>query len=207
MSDSFLELAVSLQTNTLTLFIGTGFSKYITDGKAPSWLELIIGLVDRIDVAGSLSSKLLNTDGDGIRSAKFELYVMAQILELEYRKKGRDIRYEAAQVVADLVNPKTINTKKLALLRSFFKDHSQLNFVTTNYDTLISDFLLGGLGACLSRVQRYRRLVRAATCFISMAASPNRTQSSLRSAIITAFSTKITICRGSSSPYCRKRRS
>lgn len=145
MLDAFLELAVSLETNTLTFFIGTGFSKYLTDGKAPSWLELIIALVDRIDVAGALSSKLLNTNSDGTRAAKFELYVVAQILELEYRKKARDIRYEAAQIIRDLVNPTTVNATKLDLLQEFVKDHGEINFVTTNYDTLISESLLGGL--------------------------------------------------------------
>ncbi len=45
----FLELAVSLASKSLTLFVGTGLSKYLTGNKAPSWLELLIDLTTLID--------------------------------------------------------------------------------------------------------------------------------------------------------------
>jgi hypothetical protein len=145
MADSFLEIAVPLETNTLTLFIGTGFSKYLTDNSAPSWIELTLALIDKIDSGGVLSGKLLNTNADGTRSAKFELYVVAQILELEYRKRGKNIRDEAVAIIQDLVNPSTVNNKKLTQLQTFFEEYEQINIVTTNYDTLISDLVLRGI--------------------------------------------------------------
>ena len=142
--DSFLELAIPLETNTLTLFIGTGFSKYLTNNSAPSWIELTIALIEGIDSGGVLSGKLLNINPDGTRSAKFELSVVAQILELEYRKRGKNIREEAAAIINRLVNSRTVNTEKLTQLQAFFKDYEQINIVTTNYDTLISDLVLEG---------------------------------------------------------------
>src|SRR5436189_6109001 len=145
MAASFLEIAVPLETNTLTLFIGTGFSKYLTDNSALSWIELTIALIDKIDNGGLLSGKLLNTNADGTRSAKFELYVVAQILELEYRKRGKNIRYEATAIINDLVNPSTVNKRKLTQLQTFFKAYEQINVVTTNYDVLISDLVLDGI--------------------------------------------------------------
>jgi SIR2-like protein len=143
--DSFLELAAPLETNTLTLFIGTGFSKYLTNDSAPSWIELTIALIEEIDIAGVLSGKLLNTNADGSRSPKFELYVIAQILELEYRKRGKNIREEAADIIKRLVSSRTVNNRRLTKLKRFFQGYEQINIVTTNYDTLISDLVLEGI--------------------------------------------------------------
>jgi hypothetical protein len=61
-----LELAVSLVSKSLTLFVGTGLSKYLTGNKAPSWFELLIDLTTRIDdKKGTLTAKLFNTESDG----------------------------------------------------------------------------------------------------------------------------------------------
>ena len=47
--DAYLEIAVPLQTKAVTFFFGTGLSKFLTDGVAPSWLELIEDLTKNID--------------------------------------------------------------------------------------------------------------------------------------------------------------
>lgn len=89
MSD-YLDISTSLYNNSLTLFVGTGFSKFITDGKAPSWVELLSMLTKKIDKDDSLFNKLFNTYDDGsLKETKLDILICAQILELEYIKKKR----------------------------------------------------------------------------------------------------------------------
>jgi hypothetical protein len=141
----FLELAVSLVSKSLTLFVGTGLSKYLTANNAPSWLELLMDLTSRIDdKTGSLTDKLFNTESDGRKTNKYDLYVCAQILELEYRKKKQDIREAVVAVLNNRINSKTIDPKKVRALADFFEAHPDVNLVTTNYDTLLSDHVLAG---------------------------------------------------------------
>jgi len=61
MSD-YLDIATSLHTNSLTLFVGTGFSKYMTNGNAPNWLELLVECTKVIDNDDKLLNQLFNTD-------------------------------------------------------------------------------------------------------------------------------------------------
>jgi hypothetical protein len=140
-----LELAVSLVSKSLTLFVGTGLSKYLTGNKAPSWFELLIDLTTRIDdKKATLTAKLFNTESDGRKSAKYDLYVCAQILELEYRKKSKDIREAVVAVLSERINSKTVDSKKVGALAKFFAAYPDVTLVTTNYDTLLSDHVLGG---------------------------------------------------------------
>ncbi len=89
--DINLEIAVSLELKAVTLFIGNGFSKYLTDGHAPSWIQLLESLTKEIDNGRTLHNKLFDTDesGNAIRS-KLEPYICAQVLELEYRREGKN---------------------------------------------------------------------------------------------------------------------
>jgi hypothetical protein len=141
----FLELAVPLVSKSLTLFVGTGLSKYLTGNNAPSWLELLIDLATRLDdKKGTLTDKLFNTESDGRKSSKYDPYVCAQILELEYRKRKEDIREAVVAVLDERINSRTIDSKKVTALAKFFEAHPDENLVTTNYDTLLSDHVLAG---------------------------------------------------------------
>jgi hypothetical protein len=143
--NAFLEIAVPLVSKSVTFFFGSGLSKYITDGAAPSWPELLIDLTANIDDAKeSLSQKLFNTDSRGAKTSKFDLYVCAQILELEYRRRGLHIRNAVVDILSRRISEKTINKAKVAALSKFFETHENINLVTTNYDTLLSDHVLAG---------------------------------------------------------------
>ena len=143
--DHFLGISVSLASKAVTFFIGTGFSKYITDGKAPNWIELIIELTFRIDTKyKTLQNKLLNKDETGVLSPKYELSICAQILELEYKKNGYDIRLTVAQIIKDSINDTTINTNKIQLMKDFFNKYPDINIITTYFDTLFSEYILKG---------------------------------------------------------------
>ena len=139
----FTDLSVALVNQSFTFFLGTGFSKYMTDGKAPSWLELLVDCAKEIDTTKKLSNQLFNTDNDGnITGSKFELAICAQILELEYLKNRRDIKESVSEIIRARINSTTIDTKKMETFRTFFELHPYVNIITTNYDTILSEYVL-----------------------------------------------------------------
>lgn len=91
--DKYLEIATALAGKSLTYFIGTGFSKHLTDNNAPSWVELLVESSDRIDALtgrSELLNSLFEKDSDGNTICKHDILVCAQILELEYKKRKMD---------------------------------------------------------------------------------------------------------------------
>lgn len=141
--DNFTELSVALVNKTFTLLTGTGLSKYLTDGNAPSWLELLTDCCKKIDKNSRLVNQLFNTDEDGnIITSKFELSICAQILEQEYTKSKSDLKNSVWEIIAQRINKKTINFSKLTILKNFLEAHPYINIVTTNYDTIISEYVV-----------------------------------------------------------------
>lgn len=142
MSD-FLDIATSLHTKSLTLFVGTGFSKYMTNGQAPSWLELLVQCTKEIDKDDKLLNQLFNVDSSGeVKEAIYELTICAQILGIEFKKRKKEIKETVADIIKRTINEKTIDNDKLEELKTFFTEHPEINIVTTNYDTLFSDFII-----------------------------------------------------------------
>lgn len=143
--DPYLEITVSLAFKAVTFFIGTGLSKYITDGHAPSWIDLLVELTSRIDTKRNrIKNKLFNKDESGNITPKIELSICAQILELEYRKKEYDIKLAVAEILREKINDSTVNSEKVQLVKDFFIKYPYVNIVTTNYDTILSDYILKG---------------------------------------------------------------
>ncbi len=142
MSD-YLDISTALHTNSLTLFIGTGFSKYLTNGKAPSWLELLVEATKEIDKGDALLNQLFNSDSTGkITESKYDLTICAQILENEYKRKRRDIKNQITSIITSSINDSTIDKEKLETLQSFFTKHPNINVITTNYDTIFSEYVM-----------------------------------------------------------------
>jgi len=142
MSD-YIDISTSLHTNSLTLFVGTGFSKYLTNGKAPNWLELLVEATTAIDKTDRLLNQLFNSDSSGkVTEAKYDLTICAQILENEYVKKRKNIKEQIALIIKAFINEKTIDKSKLAHLQEFFSKHPNINVITTNYDTIFSDYIV-----------------------------------------------------------------
>jgi len=142
MSD-YIDISTSLYTNSLTLFVGTGFSKYMTNGKAPSWLELLVEATKSIDKDDKLINQLFNSDSSGtITEAKHDLTICAQILENEFKRKQKNIKQRITEIIKASVNEKTIDKTKLIHLQTFFTSHPNINIITTNYDTIFTDYVL-----------------------------------------------------------------
>ncbi|HFK1456055.1 TPA: SIR2 family protein [Bacillus cereus] len=139
---SYLDIATALATNSLTLFVGTGLSKHLTDGAAPNWLELMIQLAQKLDDS-KVMEDLFDTDESGkYISCKMELTICAQILELEFSNKGLNIREEIKKILDATINSDTINEEKVEKLSLFLNTHPTINIVTTNYDNILSEYVL-----------------------------------------------------------------
>lgn len=139
----YIDISSSLYTNSLTLFVGTGFSKYITNGKAPSWLELLVETTKAIDKNDKLLNQLFNSDSsDKIKESKYDLTICAQILENEYKRSKKNIKEEISRIIRTSVNEDTIDPKKISHLKDFFTKFGNVNIVTTNYDTIFSEYIL-----------------------------------------------------------------
>lgn len=139
----YIDISASLHTQSLTLFVGTGFSKFITNGQAPSWLELMSELTKRIDNDNILLNQLFNLDGDGnVIASVYDLAVIAQILEANYKKNKKNIKNEVSEIIRSTINESTLDKDKLELLVEFFSKYPNINIITTNYDTIFSDYIL-----------------------------------------------------------------
>lgn len=141
--NEYLEIATALVGKSLTFFIGTGFSKHLTDGKAPNWLELLIECTKVIDKDSILINTLFEKDNNGeICKCRYDLTICAQVLELEYLKRDKNLRETVCEIISDRTKFLEVNTDKANRLKEFFIKCPDINIITTNYDTLISEFLL-----------------------------------------------------------------
>lgn len=144
--DPFLDIATSLHNHSLTLLVGTGFSLYLTDNSAPRWTKLLYELTEKIDDSTQnlteqfFEATTIRTDNPQLN--KLDILVCSQILELEYRKQDKDIRKEVCEIIREATANDKISEDRISELRNFFTEHPDINIVTTNYDTLLSDYLL-----------------------------------------------------------------
>ncbi|MDR0313326.1 MAG: SIR2 family protein [Treponema sp.] len=136
----YLDIATSYYTESLTLIIGTGFSKWITNGKAPNWLELIVYCIDRIDP--TLKDVFLVKDtGNGYISGDIPLTVVAQLLEIEAQKRNMILKDIACECIQSATIDSNIDKDKVNLFKSMFEDKKAINIITTNYDKIISEYI------------------------------------------------------------------
>lgn len=123
---AYFEIAFAAATHRLCLFSGTGFSKAVTENKAPGWQELLEKACDSLHNGASIKSALFPAAGNNPLS----LEESAQVIALEFAKIDKDIHIEIANQIGAL---------KLSGDNSAIVDFLQKNpirIVTTNYDKL-----------------------------------------------------------------------
>ncbi|HBK9583559.1 TPA: hypothetical protein LOH02_001614 [Escherichia coli] len=59
----YVELAYAAATSRLCLFTGTGFSKAVSNGEAPTWKELLKKVCSKVHNAKKLEDTLFPDDG------------------------------------------------------------------------------------------------------------------------------------------------
>jgi SIR2-like domain len=136
-----LEIATALVGGSITLFIGTGFSMFMTEGKAPSWIQLLIKCVEKLDNQ-ELAELLFSEDAEGRLECKFELTIAAQIIENEYKANNMNLRETICEIISNTINEETINSDHIETVKDFLLTYPNINVVTTNYDDIISKHIL-----------------------------------------------------------------
>lgn len=125
MSEMF-EIAYAAATNRLCLFTGTGFSKEVSNGDAPTWKGLLEELCGILPNADKLNMSLFPKE----KSSPLSLEETAQIISIKLAAQDKDIHEEVAKIIS-----------KIQLgggneeVEYFFSNRS-FRVVTTNYDKL-----------------------------------------------------------------------
>jgi hypothetical protein len=127
----FFEIAYAAASNRLCLLTGTGFSKAVSNKKAPGWQELLEDMCELAEEPEKLSKALFPAKDKALLS----LEEAAQVISIELTRTGKEIHEEIAAKISKL---------KLAgdnsVISSFLGKYS-LRVVTTNYDKLIEDLV------------------------------------------------------------------
>lgn len=142
--DVVRQLAVASVSGTLVLFVGSGFSKALTAGAAPTWGQLLqrvakrVGLADPLDdpstIVGVSFPQLANKMAASLaRSVAAEERFQASSAEDHYAEAVRRIKEAASRETAS-VEP---DAKVLERFKAAFGKLAPVAVVTTNYDFLI----------------------------------------------------------------------
>ncbi|MEL9412028.1 SIR2 family protein, partial [Escherichia coli] len=122
----YIEIAYAAATHRLCFLTGTGFSKAVSDGKAPSWQSLLEQLCDLLKDGDSLKKELF-PDG---KAKDLSLEEAAQIIALKFILSGKNIYHEIEKIISS-VEPDNF----IEYIPDFFKNNT-FKVITTNYDKL-----------------------------------------------------------------------
>lgn len=131
----YYELAYALASESLCFFVGTGFSKHLTNDKAPDWLSLLKTCCSSLSEGHLLVQELFSEN-----KPLLPLEECAAVISLQMRKEGKDIY----AVIADIVSQLKAHPTKVSCIKAFADKHPSLKFITTNYDLLIERDVLAG---------------------------------------------------------------
>lgn len=135
---AYFEIAYAASSNSLCFFTGTGFSKSLSDNKAPSWQVLLESMCDLVDDGATLKKVLFPSDGKNSLS----LEEAAQVISIELQKIGKNIHEE----VASVIRPLKLTGDNAAIAE--FLSKRACRIVTTNYDKLAEEIV--GINDCHS---------------------------------------------------------
>lgn len=126
-------LAFAAASDALCLFTGAGFSKHLSGGAAPTWMELLEEccneLADPVSAKGQLAQA----------AATYPLEDCAQILEVAFLREGKDLK----ERLSNLIGTVALNDASAAVIKQFLAQNPSTTVVTTNFDRLIELALNG----------------------------------------------------------------
>lgn len=123
----YFEIAYAAASESLTLFTGTGFSKAVTEGKAPGWQQLLEYICNSNPASAPLAPALFPAAGQHTLT----LEEAAQAIQIQLANAGRDMHFEIAEAIK-LLELSGNNTAIADFIRA-----NPLNIITTNYDKLV----------------------------------------------------------------------
>ncbi|WGL80002.1 hypothetical protein [Serratia marcescens] len=97
MSEMF-EIAYAAATNRLCLFTGTGFSKEVSNGDAPTWKGLLEELCGILPNADKLNMSLFPKE----KSSPLSLEETAQIISIKLAAQDKDIHEEVSKIISKI---------------------------------------------------------------------------------------------------------
>ncbi|MEC6795481.1 SIR2 family protein [Photobacterium sp. S4TG1] len=121
------EIAYAAASNRICFFTGTGFSKAITDNKAPSWQELLEELIDLLPNAKETKAALFPENGKN----PLTLEESAQVIAIELSSIGLNIHTETAKLIEKVELSGDIEPIVEFMTKRSFRA------ITTNYDKLL----------------------------------------------------------------------
>lgn len=122
----FFEIAYAAANNRLCLFTGTGFSKAVSDNKAPSWQGLLEEICDQLPNSEELKASIFPED----KAPQLSLEEAAQVISIKLLAQGKSIHEEVAKSINSIDLDGEIEE-----IEEFFSSRS-FRVVTTNYDKL-----------------------------------------------------------------------
>ncbi len=131
--DPYYELAYALESQSLSFFVGTGFSMHLTDGAAPSWLSLLKTCCEKIDGGEELAEQLFPNN-----NPIMSLEECASIIKVKMDSQGHCLHTEISKVIGNLELGESGEETKEVL-----EGLPAVTFITTNYDLLIEEELIG----------------------------------------------------------------
>lgn len=131
--EPYYELAYALASESLCLFVGTGFSKHLTKGQAPDWLTLLKTCCHSLQKGQDLIAELFPYDRPIL-----PLEECATVICLQLKKEGKDIY----QLIADTLEKLRADPSRTRLICDFVDAHPSVKFITTNYDLLLERCVL-----------------------------------------------------------------
>jgi hypothetical protein len=127
----YFEIAYAATSNRLCLFTGTGFSKSVSDNKAPSWQELLESICNLLDSGDDLKAGLFPEDGKNPLS----LEEAAQVISIELQKVDKSIHEEVSRLICSI----DLAGDNQSIIE--FLSKRSCRVVTTNYDKLIEEII------------------------------------------------------------------
>ena len=129
----YFEIAYALASKRLCLFTGTGFSRALSDNKAPGWQELLEGVCDDHLADTNIKDTLFPRDNDGSTKRGINPLALdeaAQVIKLELANRELFLH----EIIAEQIN-QIKPSGKAPNTEAFLKEQSYV-LVTTNYDKL-----------------------------------------------------------------------
>lgn len=124
---AYFEIAYAAASSRLCLFTGTGFSKALTENKAPGWQDLLISVCDGVKGGDALVEALFSDDGKN----QLSLEEAAQVIDIRLKAVGKAGIHEA---IAEKISELKLSGE-FGEVEAFVKKNT-LRVITTNYDTL-----------------------------------------------------------------------